>query len=386
MYFFDAATGAVYRPGEKLPAKKGRLYLVIGRDQLYFRNFSIKSGKRVKDTDMLNLQGHFIPFKEPYLNLIYTMEKKEEKKFFFWVGDAVVDVESAFYDEIPESLIFKGDPAAVKKYGLFVFQRLNGYEIIHFDGEEFYSLFHKEREHILEALIALVRKFSLRGRVKVLTEVSIPAGPEGAGAYALDIDLMRSSRENNGGGYFFLPAHYPVKKKYSNISRDKQLKNIKNMIRQWSRNLNIILFLLLVVVLVNAAGLVYLKKDNRDLQERFAAIQDTVDASDALEFRFNRIREKAAAYPDHLLYLDTVAQALGEDGVLLTYTLEEGHIVIEGFSVNSIEILEQLRKSNHFKNVQFKSTVTKNVHNQREKFEIEMVPGEPGSQPGEEGQ
>ena len=369
MYFFNAVTGDIYLSEEELPPKKSHLYLVINREQLFFRMFSINSKKRVKDAGVLNIQRHFVPFKGQFLNIIYSMEKQEDKKFFFWVSPAMVDVESYFYDEVPESLIFKGDPAKVKHYHLFVFKRITGFEIIYFDGEQFYSVFEKDESQLLEKLLVLVRKFSLKGTLKVLTEVRIAGDREETGAYDLDIDLIK--RDENK--YFFLPGYFPVKKKFSNISRNKQVKNIKNIIRQWSRNLNIIIALLLLVVLLNAAGFVMLKKDNDDYKKKFASIQKMMDASDRMEFRFNRIKKKVASYPDHMLFMDTIAQSLGPESMLLGYTLDQGTITIEGYSPNSLDILEGLRKSNRFQEVKFKSTVTKNVYSQREKFEIEII-------------
>ena len=52
---------------------------------------------------------------------------------------------------------------------------------------------------------------------------------------------------------------------------------------------------------------------------------------------------------------------------------EEGKILIEGYSPDSLGILTALRKTNQFQDVRFKTTVTKNVQSQKEKFEIEIL-------------
>lgn len=378
VYFFDPATGDIYPSEQNLPAKKNRLYLVINREQLFFRMFAVDSKKRMKDSHILNIQRHFIPFNDQFLNIIYSSEKQREKKFFSWVGQSIasmVNVESYFYDEVPESLIFKGDPAAARDYRFFVFKRMTGFEIIYYNGADFYSLFEKDQAHIWPHIITLIRKFSPAdtNNIKVLTEVDL--GPlEGTGSgrsyghYDISVDFI-----DDKSRYFFLPDHFPVKKKFSNISENKQLKSIKNIIRRWNRHLNIIIFLLLLMVLILAAGFVFLKKDNGRFKEQFAGVQQILNASEQVEFRLNRIKQKIAAYPDHLLFLETIADCLGDDSMLIGYALGEGKILIEGYSGNSLELLDRLRKSGLFKEVKFSSTVTKNVYSQREKFEIEIL-------------
>jgi hypothetical protein len=66
VYFFDPATGDIYPSEQDLPLKKSRLYLVINREQLFFRMFSIDSKKRMKDSHILNIQRHFIPFNDQF--------------------------------------------------------------------------------------------------------------------------------------------------------------------------------------------------------------------------------------------------------------------------------------------------------------------------------
>lgn len=377
VYFFNPVTGDIYqsKEGEDLSSKKNRLYLVINREQLFFRMFSIDSKKRIKDNHILNIQRHFVPFSDQYLRIIYSIEKQREKKFFSWVGrsiESMINVESYFYDEIPESLIFKGEPAAIHKYQFFIFKRLTGFEIIYFHGSDFYSLFAKEESRLWDNIITLIRKFSPAGpagtnKIKVLTEINLPP-VDGYGHYDINIDLI-----DDKARYFFLPDYSPVKKKFSNISENKHLKSIKNIIRRWNRHFNIIIGLLILVVLIQATGYIFLKKDNGRFKEQYAGAQQIVNASEQIEFRLNHLKQKISSYPDHLLYLDTIAGSLGEDSMLIGYALEEGKILIEGYSANSLELLNRLRKSSLFQEVKFTSTVTKNVSSQREKFEIEIV-------------
>jgi hypothetical protein len=83
-------------------------------------------------------------------------------------------------------------------------------------------------------------------------------------------------------------------------------------------------------------------------------------------------------------YLKTIAQCLDENSVLIGYSLGDGRILIEGYSPDSLGVLTALRKSNQFQDVRFKTTVTKNVYSQKEKFEIEILlePLETGAAPG----
>ncbi|MDQ1354689.1 MAG: ral secretion pathway protein [Acidobacteriota bacterium] len=378
VYFFNPVSGDIYPSEQDLPSKKSRLYLVINREQFFFRMFAIDSKKRMKDSHILNIQRHFIPFNDQFLNIIYSSEKQQEKKFFSWVGRSLVNVESYFYDEVPESLIFKGDPSLARNYRFFVFKRMTGFEIIYYNGADFYSLLEKDQSRIWANIITLIRKFSPTdtNKIKVLTEVDLgslegtgPAGENSAyGQYDISVDFIDSKSR-----HYFLPDHSPIKKKFSNISENKQLKSIKNIIRRWNRHLNIIIFLLLLSVLILAAGVVSFKKDNERFKEQFASVQNILSASEQVESRLNRIKQKIAAYPDHLLFLETIADSLGDDSMLTGYALEEGKIRIEGYSGNSLELLDRLRKSGLFQEVKFSSTVIKNVSSQREKFEIEII-------------
>jgi len=382
IYWFNPVSGEIHLSQEELPAKKSRLYLVINRENLFFGAFALQSKKRVKDSNILNIQSHFIPFKSDFMNIIYSAEKREEKRFFSWVGHLTstmdVNVESYFYDEIPESLMFKGDPGALRNYRLFVFKRVSGFEIIYFNGgtDDFYSIFEKDESKIVEKIILLTRKFSIgKGEtVRMLADRDISSLHDFRRlmddySFNIDIDVIKS----NENKYFFLPDFFPVKKKFSNLSQNKQMRSIKNIIRQWNRNLTIIMALLLVVILLNILGFIVFKQDNARFHEKFATIGKTLSAAETIEFNLNKIKRKIARYPDHLLYLKTISEALGLESSLIAYSLDEGKIIIEGYSTDSLGILTQLRKSNRFKEIRFKTTVTKNVYSQREKFEIEII-------------
>ena len=382
IYWFNPVSGEIYLSQDDLPHKKSHLYLVINREKLFFATFALHTGKRVKDSNILNIQGHFIPFKSDFMNIIYSAEKREDKQFFSWVGDITstrdVDVESYFYDEIPETLMFKGDPAALKHYRLFIFKRVSGFEIIYFNTQtgDFYPIFEKDESRIAEKIILLARKFSIgkEDKVRVLAERDISSIRDiirltGHCPFDIDVDVIEKDKDK----YFFLPDFFPLKKKYSNLSQNKQMRSIKNIIRQWNRNLTVIMVLLLAVILLNILGFMVLKKDNHRFHERFATVGKMLSASEMMEFRLNKIKNKISRYPDHMLYLETISHAMDLESSLLALSLGEGKIIIEGYSSDSLGILTRLRKSNRFKEVRFKTTVTKNVYSKREKFEIEIL-------------
>ncbi len=372
-YWFDTTTGHLFLSPDDLPEKKGRLYLVVNRELLFFNSFTLQTGKRVKDSHILNVQKHFVPFQGDYLNFIYYGERAELKRYFSWVGGLTVDVQSYFYDEIPESLLFKGDPNAVKHYSFFVFERVTGFEVIYFNGDDFYSMFVRRDTEISQTLLVMARKFSIKDRLSILSDVDIPLLNQ-LPDY-LDVETTRVADSER---YFFLPDVYPVRKKYSNISQSKQLKSIKSIMQQWNRNLGFIAALLFLVLLVNGLGFLKLKSDNRKFQTAFARVDRLDNRAERLRFKLNKLKRKIAEYPDHMRYLKAVTDAMDEDSTLTGYSREEGIILLEGFSRDSLGLLTRLRKSKQFKDVRFRTTVTKNVYSQREKFEIQLVYGDEG--------
>jgi hypothetical protein len=367
-YWFDAGRGELFLSEEELPGRKGDLYLVVNREELFFNEFSLRSGKRVKDGHVLSIQRHFVPFSGDFMNIIYSAERGEERRFYSWLGPLTLDVESYFYDEIPESLVFKGDPGTLERYNFFVFERVSGTEVIYFDGERFYSLFTKEAEAIVVEIVKLARKFSVRERIAIFTDTHIPGLNELPGFYKVTADVAR-----NDDLYYFVPDFIAVKKRFSNISRNKQLKSIKTIRHQWNRNLTVIAALLFLVVLMNIIGMLWLKKDNERFKEQFEVVDRLDRRAEMIRFRLNKIKSKISGYPDHMLYLETVAKCMDLDSTLIGYSLESDRILMEGYSSDSLGLLTRLRKSKRFKDVRFKTTVTKNVYSQREKFEIEIV-------------
>lgn len=389
VYWFNSSSGEIYLWEDQLPLNKRKLYLVVNRENLYFGRFSLHSNKRVKDSNIMNIQGHFIPFKNDFMNFIYSVEKQKQpdKHFYFWVGPLTSNLNTAshFYDEIPESLMFKGDPGTIRNYNLFVFRRVSGYEIIYLNGEsgDFYSIFEKEVEQIAEKIALLMRKFTgaREKKIRILMECDIPFIHQlwSEDNYNVDVDLIKGEDNRT----YFFPDFFPVKKKFSNLSQSKQIKSIRKIVRQWSRNLTIIILLLLLVILLNVWGLLQLKKDNAHLRENFKEVGKLLDAADMMEFRLNKIHAKISQYPDHMRYIKSIAHCLDEKSVLIGYSLSDGRILIEGYSPDSLGILTALRKSNQFQDVRFKTTVTKNVRSQKEKFEIEILlePLDPGAPP-----
>ncbi len=371
-YWLDSASGEVFLTQDQLPRKKSHLYLVVNREKLFFNSFSLHTKKHVKDSHVLSIQKHFLPFKSDFMNIIYSAEKHEDKHFYSWVGPLKVNVESFFYDEIPESLIFKGDPVTCKKYQIFVFQRVSGFEIIYYNGADFYSLFEKEAYKIGAKIVLLARKFSIQQQLNIFTDTDIPHLSSLPPHYHVTVDLASSHDK-----YFFLPDFFPVKKRYSNISQNRQLKSMKNILHQWDRNLTIISLLLLLVFLVNIVGLVLLKQDNTRLKQKFAVVEKMDRMAETIRFRLNKIAEKIRHYPDHMLYLKTIAETMDEESTLISYSLEEGRITIEGYAPDSLALLTRLQESHVFKEVRFKTTVIKSELSQKEKFEIELLFAEP---------
>lgn len=361
-YFFNIETGEIFSSKEEAHKKKRSLYLIIDREKLFFNSFSVKAKKVLKYNDILNIQNHFIPFKTQLLNIIYSIDKKKEKKYFFWISPLTINIEDYFYDEVPESLIFKGNPGQIRNYNFFVFKRISGFEIIYFDEYDFYSLFEKDESKVDESVITLARKFSKGGKIKILSDIDIQNLNRD-----YEVDLIEDNK------FYFLPDHFSFKKRFSNISKNKKVKNIKDMIKYWQRNLNIIIVILSLLIITNIFYFFILKKDNSSFKQRFVEISNIFDKSEQIEFELNIVKNKISLYPDHMLYLKRVCEALDIDSFLTSYSIGENNIVIEGYSKNSLMVLTKLRKCKNFKEVKFKTTVTKNIYSKKEKFEIEIT-------------
>jgi len=373
MYWYNAQNGEIYLTNEHLPQKRGNLYLVIGRDRLFFKSFSLNTKRRLKNNDILNIQGHFIPFgKKEYLNIIYGTEKNTEKRFLSWIGQPTNEkgIDSYFYDEIPETLLFMGNPEKTNEYDFFIFPRRQGYEVIYLNAEnhDFYSVFTKELSGINDKLLGLMRKFPQNREARILTAVEIPGIQSLKRTRDFQLDYLNHNKEH----YFFLPDYFPLKKKFSNAALNQRLMSIKNILGRWNRSMNIFILLLVFVLFVNIVAYFYLKNDHSELKEKFDNVSRLVGETENLEFQLGKIKTHLQRYPDHLLFLKTICFSLDPTSTLLTYTMEDKKIVIDGFSADSLQLLEQLRKSGRFKEVKFNSTVTKNVYSQKEKFQIEI--------------
>ncbi len=372
-YWFNAATGKLILSEDQLPLKKSQLYLVFNRQHLFFGMFPLNIKKWIKVGHILNIQRHFVPFKDDdYIDIVYSTEKqkKTDQRFFFWVGRSSTDikVESFYYDEIPESLIFKGNPEQIKNYLFFVFKRVGGFEAIYFDpaNGDFYSAFTAEEKEIAGKILLLARKFGLNRELNILSEVPIRMGDRVPPDFNVDIQ----SRDERP---FFLPDYFPISKTFSNISQGKKLTSIKNIVRLWSRNLDIVIFLLCLFLAANIIAFGVLKKDNRVFGEKFEAVSRVLSESERVRFRVDRIDKKMSQYPDHMLYLYTIARCMNADSMLIGFSIGEGKIILEGYSSDSLDLLTRLRKSGKFAEVRFKTTVIANAYNGKEKFEIEIL-------------
>jgi hypothetical protein len=362
-YFLNLDNGDVFLTENEIPKRRGQLYMVVNRQQLSFHSFSVKSKKKIKDNQLVNIQRNFVPFQEPFLNIIFGIDTKQEKQFFFWIGNFSVETERFYYDEVPETLVFKGDPQSLKHYDIFVFQRISGFEIIYLQNNDFFTIFETESGNISEQILFLSRKFSRPNGLEVCSEVEISSPPSCCQVHSLE----------NKGKLFYLPDYFPLRKRFSNISRSKQVRNVRNIVQSLDRSLTLVAVLLLVFLLACGGFYFYLQKDQTRYREKFSQLMQLQSDSERVEFGLNRIRRKIAGYPDHMRYLKTVCEALDQESFLTSYTLEGETITLEGFSRNSLDLLARLRKSKDFKEVTFKSTVRKNIYSQKEKFDIEII-------------
>lgn len=368
----------IFSPAD-IPLKKRSNYrLAVNREKLFFRDLTVESGKKLSDAALLAVQGHFIPFRGEHVNMIYSMEKGRSRKFFSWIGPEFTAPEGFFYDEAPESLFFHCDPALLKTHVFFVFRRVSGYEVIYLAGTDFCSVFAPEAANCSDAVVVLARKYALRGTALVFSDVELDlpdlepeACPDEDRRDVVRFQVSRSDGAPQRA--FFLPDVLPMSKRYSNISRVRQSQGLADTMRRWERLADLLVILLILVLLSAAAGHFYLRKDTREFGDSYQVIRKMADRCDLMEFSMEKIRRLAASYPDHMRPLQALAEAVDIDSVLLRLSLGEEGMIMEGYSPNSLEILNRLNKSGVFKEVRFKSSVIKNVSSNREKFEIEML-------------
>ena len=101
-------------------------------------------------------------------------------------------------------------------------------------------MFEKDESKVDESVITLVRKFSKGGKIKILSDIDIQNLNRD-----YEVDLIEDNK------FYFLPDHFSFKKRFSNISKDKRVKNIKDMIKYWQRNLNIMIVILSLLIIMN---------------------------------------------------------------------------------------------------------------------------------------
>ncbi len=362
VYYYNSSTNKIFTCKSELPQKKANVYLILNREKLYFDTFQLNQKQKLKNIDILNIQKNFIPFKDRYLNLIYSIEKKNEKNVFFWISPSTIQIDSYFYDEVPESLLFKGDPSKRNKYNIFVFKRQTGFEVIYFNQNIFFSIFTKSLSNISNNINSIVRKYSLRDKTKILTDIDL-----GDLAKIYSITLISSDSE-----YYFLPDFFDIKKKFSDISKDKQIRSIKDIVKHWNKRLSIIISLLSIFILINISFLIILNIDKNTYEKKYNKISKVIKKSEIIEFKINRENKRISLYPDHMLFFKKITESIIDDSFLTNYSLSDGKIIIEGYSNDSRLILSKLQKSNLFDNVKFNSTITKNIHSKKEKFNIDI--------------
>ncbi len=362
-YFLNLDNGEIFLSEEDIPRRRGQLYMVINRQKLSFHSFTVKSKKKMKDSQLVAIQSNFVPYKDAFLNIIFGIDTKNEKRIFFWVGNFSVETERFYYDEVPETLVFKGDPQNLKHYDIFVFKRISGFEIIYLHNNDFFTVFERDIEQIGEQILFLSRKFSRPSGLEVCSEIEIPGT-----LYCCQVHPLET-----GGKLFYLPDYFPLKKRFSNISRSKQVRNVRNIVQSLDRSLTVVGILLLLFILICGGLYYYLYKDGASIAKKYNELDGLNVRSSTMEFQLNRLRQKISSYPDHMRFLKIVCESLDQESFLTSYTLEGDTVTLEGFSRNSLDLLGRLRKSNLFKEVKFKSTVRKNIYSQKEKFDIEII-------------
>jgi len=364
-YFFNIIKGEVIPPGNEPPGRKASIYMVIRRENLLFKDLTIKTKKKLKINDILNIQKAYVPFSNDFLNLIYRSKKKKISRFFYWVGHRLtIEKEDLAYDEVPESFIFKGDPQQIKNYNLFLFKRSTGYEIIYFNGEIFYSTFEKKEQKILEKIYLTSRKFPGEGKIKIFSEIDLTGIDEN---YSFDL-----INDDDKDKYIFLPAYFQFDKVFSNISRDKYQENLKSMATLAERFSIFFLIATLLVFILLMLFNFYLKRDNEFYKEKFSDINKVLNAVNLIEYKLINLKEKISSYPDYLMIFKIVNDTIDKNSYLTRFSINKNKVILRGFSNNSLLLLNKLRKSRHIKKIEFKNPVTKDVYSKKERFVIEM--------------
>jgi len=362
LFFFNAATGEITDAAASPGQRKAQLFLILNRADLFFNEVTLEGKQKVKTSDILAIQKNTLPAAHAAANIIYKWSGKSAQRFLFWAGNVDVDEETLFYDEVPETLLFKGEPGRLPNYRIFVFRRLAGFEIIYYDGTRLYSFFETDETRITERVVALARRFGLHEAIPVLSDIALAASGR------LQVDLLPADAR-----YFLLTEVVPLQKAFSNISQDKKLKNIRRLVRRTNTYLNVFLLVLALLLAAQVVLQVSLQRDARRFRDRWNRINAVVETSDRIEREVAEIEKRVGEYPDHSGFLNAIHQALDNDSFLLSFSLLDDRINLEGYARDSLAVLSRLERNPLFERVSFKSPVKKNIYSQTERFYIEIL-------------
>jgi len=361
-FFLNTANGEIILSESELPRKRSRIFKVFKREQLLFNEFAIKTRGKIKKNEILKIQESFIPFKDKFVNFIYLSRQKSEQHFFFWIKQSLPDSDHIVFDEIPESLIFKGDPAKLKEYNMFVFKRMSGFEAIYFDGVMFFSMFAKDPVQFHEKILLLALKYSRQEKIKIYSEIELNTS-------MLNCEVEIIENKNN---FFILPSYCPLNKFYSSITQNKHYENLMTVNRLVAKFSTILLIQAFIIFLFALFTFFYLRNHQLFLTKKREEIAKLLTTSDLVELRLEKIRKKISKYPDYPGYLKIISNAIDPGTVIYECSILEERIFIKGVSNNSLLLLNKLRKNKYFETAKFKTPVTKNDILQKEEFLVEV--------------
>ena len=364
-FFFNPSNGSLILDKGQTANRLSTLLLVLNRKQLLFHELYLETKKQPNLQQVLSIQSNFLPFeRENFLNIIYQHKDKNKKSYFSWFCQLSSEEKGRVFDEIPESLLFKGDPKLMGNYNIFVFRRVSGFEIIYFNHGKFFSLFESDQSQILEMIISLKRRFLKQEKPRILSDVD----------FDLNGERMEVDHISEDARYYLLSDHSNLTKFFSNITQDKQARGLNEIIRKTNKFFKFFLGFFSVTAILNLIFFVYLKVNHSDSLERFTEVQNLLDQTEKVELRILKIKNYIARYPDHLLWLEKISDSLDPESQILEYSLNQNRILIKGLSSNSLELLKSIRDNDCFQEVGFKSPVNKNIYSKKERFEINIIP------------
>jgi hypothetical protein len=361
-YYLNTANGQLIYEDQDLPRRKTNIIMLLNREFLLFNELAFQSKKKLKTAEIKALQSNYIPYSGQHLNLIYSFGKKKKQRFYYWLSPETLEEKELVYDEVPESLVFKGDPKLIKHYNMFIFRRLTGFEIIYFDNELFYSVFEKEEDNVAGKLVLLARKFSNRSQIKILSE--LPIDPLLTG---YDLKIIDGTAP-----YYFLPHYLHFPKIFSNISQNKEIKSYKSMVNLGSRYMTVFLIFSLLTLLFNLGFHVFLQINHRTYQKEYDTLAVTMENMNMLEQNVQMIENKINAYPNHLAYLQHISEAMDDDTYFTSYSLKENTIIISVISPSSADLEKKLQQKQDFATVEITSRVNTSETN-KESFEMKLT-------------